>query len=341
VVNATIITKDGRQLNVSLTISPIKDANGFVIGASKIARDITGRKLAEEALQEAQNAAEAAHIDRQRLLESERAARAEAERISRIKDEFLATLSHELRTPLNAVLGWATVLRAGHSSLDETARGLEAIERNAPAQAQMIDDLLDMSRIILGKVRLDVQRLNLPAILAEAVDTVQASASAKGVRLQTIIDALNATVSGDPNRLQQVFWNLLNNAIKFTPKGGRVQVLLERVDSHVEISVVDTGQGIAPGFLPYIFNRFQQADASTTRQHRGLGLGLAIVEHLVELRGKISISFRNLWSGYGVTHDGNLETQLKKFPQMGFNAHVGKHASKNDPVDPLFAKLEG
>jgi PAS domain S-box-containing protein len=279
------MTKDGRQLHVSLTISPIKDANGYVVGASKIARDISERKQAEKALEEARKITDAANAERQRLLESERAARSEAERANRMKDEFLATLSHELRTPLNAVLGWATTLRAGSPRSQDLAQGLEAIERNARVQAQIIDDLLDMSRIISGKVRLDVQRLDLPTIVTEAIETVRSTASAKGVRLQTVIDPLNILVSGDPNRLQQVFWNLLNNAIKFTPKGGRIQVLLERLDSNVEISIIDTGEGISPEFLPYVFNRFEQADASTTRHHGGLGLGLAIVKYLVELHG--------------------------------------------------------
>jgi PAS domain S-box-containing protein len=293
-------TKEGRHLHVSLTISPIKDANGRVVGASKIARDITDRKLSEEALREAQKAAEAANADRERLLESERAARSEAERASYVKDEFLATLSHELRTPLNAVLGWATALRAGHFPTEELEQGLETIERNARVQAQIIEDLLDMSRIISGKVRLDVQRVDLPAVVAAAIDTVRASASAKGVRLQTIIDPLNAPVTGDPNRLQQVFWNLLSNAIKFTPKGGRVQVLLERVDSHVEVSIIDTGEGISPEFLPYVFDRFKQADASTTRRHGGLGLGLAIVKQLVELHGG-SVRVKSSGTGKGAS----------------------------------------
>jgi PAS domain S-box-containing protein len=279
------ITKDGRQLHVSLTISPIKDASGKVIGASKIARDITDQKLAEAALREAQKAAEAANTEKARLLENERLARVEAERASRMKDEFLATLSHELRTPLNAVLGWSSILRGGKNSEQEMAQGLDAIDRNARVQAQIIDDLLDMSRIISGKVRLEVQPLDLPTIVLEAIETIRPGASAKGVRLQTLIDPLNATVLGDPNRLQQVFWNLLNNAIKFTPKGGRVQVLLQRINSHVDVSVIDTGEGISPDFLPHIFNRFEQADPSTTRQHGGLGLGLAIVRSLVELHG--------------------------------------------------------
>jgi signal transduction histidine kinase/CheY-like chemotaxis protein len=279
------VTKDGRQLHVSLTISPIKDASGNIIGASKIARNITERKLADTALKEAQKAAEAAIAEKARLLESERLARAEAERASRLKDEFLATLSHELRTPLNAVLGWATILRERKESDQQMVQGLDAIDRNARVQAQIIDDLLDMSRIISGKVRLDVQPLDLPAVVLEAVDTVRATASTKRIRLQTVVDPLNASILGDPNRLQQVFWNLLNNAIKFTPKGGRVQVLLQRINSHVDVSVIDTGEGISPEFLPYIFNRFQQADPSTTRRHGGLGLGLAIVKSLVELQG--------------------------------------------------------
>jgi PAS domain S-box-containing protein len=251
------LTKDGCQLHVSLTISPIKDASGKVVGASKIARDITERKLAEVALKEAQSIADKANAEKARLLESEQIARAEAERASRMKDEFLATLSHELRTPLNAVLGWATVLRSKKHLDRELSQGLEAMDRSARAQAEIIDDLLDMSRIISGKVRLDVQAIDLPAVVLEAVDTMRTSASGKGVRLLTVIDPLNASVSGDPNRLQQVFWNLLSNAIKFTPKGGRVQVLLERVDSHVEVSVIDTGEGISADFHTFSigFNR--------------------------------------------------------------------------------------
>jgi PAS domain S-box-containing protein len=309
------IAKDGRQLHVSLTISPIKDANGNVVGASKIARDITERKLAEEALSQAKKA---------------------AERASRIKDEFLATLSHELRTPLNAVLGWATVLRSGRSGVQELASGLEAIERNARAQAQIIDDLLDMSRIISGKVRLDVQRLDLPAILSEAIDTVHASALAKGIRLQTVIDPLNAPLSGDPNRLQQVFWNLLNNAIKFTSKGGRVQVLLERVDSHVEISFIDTGEGISPDFLPYIFDRFQQADASTTRSHGGLGLGLAIVKHLVELHGG-SVRAKSGGIGKGATFIVTLPLTVLHPPQEQLERGHPKSKSRDLPPLPAIS----
>ena len=226
--------------------------------------DISERRRSEQALQAAKN---------------------EAERNSRMKDEFLATLSHELRTPLNAILGWSQVLRADHADPDDLAQGLATIERNARAQTQIIEDLLDMSRIISGKVRLDVQRIDLAPALEAAIETMRPTADAKGIRLQTVLDPIARPVSGDPNRLQQVFWNLLSNAIKFTPKGGRVQVLLERVNSHLEVSVIDSGEGIAADFLPHVFDRFRQADASTTRQHGGLGLGLAIVKQLVELHG--------------------------------------------------------
>ena len=202
-----------------------------------------------------------------------------------MKDEFLATLSHELRSPLNAVLGWAHILRTGKLKVEELKQGLDTIERNARVQAQIIEDLLDMSRIISGKVRLAVKEIDLPAVLNESIETVRAPAEAKGISLQAIVDARAGRISGDPDRLQQVFWNLLNNAIKFTPTDGQVQVVLERIDSHIAVSVIDTGEGIAPEFLPYVFDRFQQGDASTTRRHGGLGLGMAIVKQLVELHG--------------------------------------------------------
>ena len=233
--------------------------------------DITEQKAVEE--------------EREQLLTAERISRAEAERASRMKDEFLATLSHELRTPLNAILGWATILKDGANDAEDLAQGLETIERNARAQTQIIEDLLDMSRIISGKVRLDVQRVDLAEVARSAIETVRPGAEAKGLRLQAVLDPHVGTVSGDPNRLQQVMWNLLSNAIKFTPRGGRVQVVLARVNSHVELSVSDTGEGIRPEFLLHVFDRFRQADSSTTRKHGGLGLGLAIVKQLVELHG--------------------------------------------------------
>ena len=230
----------------------------------------------------AQKAAE----ERKQLLESERAARAEAERTNDLKDQFLANLSHELRTPLSAILGWSQVLRITHAAEDTDLRqGLEAIERNARMQTQLIEDLLDMNRITSGKVRLDVQTVEPVTFIEAAIETVRPAANAKGIRLEKMLDPAAGPISGDPNRLQQVIWNLLSNAIKFTPKEGKVQILLQRVSSHIEISVADTGIGIKPEFLPHVFERFRQADASTTRQYGGLGLGLSIVKHLVELHG--------------------------------------------------------
>ena len=209
----------------------------------------------------------------------------EAQAANRTKDEFLATVSHELRTPLNAILGWAQLLRGGNLEEGELERALETIERNARAQAQLIEDLLDISRIITGKLRLDVRPIELAGVIEAAVDSVRPAADAKGIRFQVVLDPRAGPVSGDANRLQQVVWNLLVNAIKFTPRDGRVGVNLARVNSHVEITVSDTGEGIEPTLLPHIFDRFRQADASTTRRHGGLGLGLSIVRHLVELHG--------------------------------------------------------
>jgi signal transduction histidine kinase len=222
--------------------------------------------------------------ERHRLLESERAARSEAERASVLKDEFLATVSHELRTPLNAILGWAQLLRAGDDDETTMREGLETIERNARAQTRIIEDLLEMSRIISGKTRLDVQPTDLVAVIESAVDALRPTAAARQVRITKVLDPVEP-ISGDPARLQQVLWNLLANAIKFTPKGGRVSVVLKRVNSHVEIVVSDNGEGISPEFLPYVFDRFRQQDPSQTRRHGGLGLGLSIVRNLVELHG--------------------------------------------------------
>lgn len=277
--------KDGTTFPVLVAASPIfKDARP--VSTVIEIRDVTEARRAE--------------AERERLLESERAARVEAERASRMKDDFLATLSHELRTPLNAILGWSQVLARGGRDDGDLAKGLRTIERNARVQTQIIEDLLDMSRITSGKVRLDVQRVDLDEIVRLAVETVQPSADAKGIRVQSVLDPHAGPVSGDPNRLQQVFWNLLSNAVKFTPKGGRVQVLLERVDSDVEVSVIDTGEGIGPEFLPHVFDRFRQADPTTTRRHGGLGLGLSIAKQLVELHGG-SVRVKSLGTGQGAT----------------------------------------
>lgn len=272
--------------------SPVRAADGSVEVVAGSTRDITSRKRAEH--------------EREVLLASERAARAEAERAGRMKDEFLATLSHELRTPLNAILGWSQILRGkGGATGDDLAEGLATIERNARAQTQIIEDLLDMSRIISGKVRLEVQRIDLAAVVQAGIDTVRPAANAKDIRVQAVLGSSAGPVSGDPNRLHQVVWNLLTNAVKFTPKGGRVQVLLEQVESHVQVSVIDTGEGISPEFLPHVFDRFRQADASTTRRHGGLGLGLSIVKQLVELHGG-SVRVTSAGVGRGTTFTVSL-----------------------------------
>jgi PAS domain S-box-containing protein len=254
------VQKDGQRIHLVVVLSPVKDAAGRVIGVSTIARDITRHKRAE-------------------------AARREAESANQLKDEFLATLSHELRAPMVPIVGWAEIL--GNSKLDPAAslNAIEVIRRNARAQVQMIDDLLDVSRIIAGKLRLTVKPVDLGTIILAAVDGLRPAAEAKEIRLQLQLDSPAGQVSGDPDRLQQVVWNLVSNAIKFTPKEGRVIVRMERVESQVEFTVSDTGKGIAPEFLPHVFDRFRQADATTTRAHGGLGLGLAIVRQLVELHG--------------------------------------------------------
>ncbi|MEG4206341.1 ATP-binding protein [Microcoleus sp. Pol7_A1] len=240
----------------------------------------------EQRVQERTAELEASNRTKDELLIREQVIRADAEAANRAKDEFLSILSHELRTPLNAILGWSTMLlRQKNLSGDKVVRALETIERNAKSQAQLIEDILDVSRIITGKLRLQVRRVNLVSVIESAIDSVRLAAEAKSIRLQSVLDSESGPLLGDADRLQQVVWNLLSNAIKFTPKNGRVQIRLERVNSHVEITVSDTGPGISSDFLPFVFDRFRQHDSTTTRSYGGLGLGLAIVRQLVELHG--------------------------------------------------------
>jgi CheY-like chemotaxis protein/nitrogen-specific signal transduction histidine kinase len=282
---------------------------------------------------------EQAAIEREQLLRSELAARTEAERVSHVKDEFLATLSHELRTPLNAILGWSQLLRRGSEHKDDLEEGLKTIERNARVQTQIIEDLLDMSRIISGRIRLDVQRVDLTHVIESALDTVKPAADAREIRVVKMLDPSAATISGDPGRLQQVFWNLLSNAIKFTPRGGRIQILLQRVNSHIEVSVSDTGEGINPEFLPHVFDRFRQADPSTTRRHGGLGLGLAIVKQLVELHGG-SIVASSAGHGQGATFTVNLPlTVLHVEPPQSDRRHP--RAIATQPSEAAHTTLKG
>jgi len=240
----------------------------------------TNAALAAEVIE--RQRAEAA---RERLLGLERAAREEVEGANRSKDEFLATLSHELRTPLSAMLGWTRLIRSGSLGPDELAEALDVIERNGKVQVQIVDDLLDMGRIISGKLRIESRPVHLAAVVVAAIETVLPTAETRGIRIETRLDRPATPVLGDAARLQQVVWILLTNAIKFSPKGGRVAVGLRAVDSQVEVVVRDDGQGIAADFLPHVFERFRQADGSSSRAHGGLGLGLSIVRHLVELHG--------------------------------------------------------
>jgi signal transduction histidine kinase/ActR/RegA family two-component response regulator len=253
--------------------------------AGALEAEIAERKQAEARLRAMKDELEARVEERGRALAREQIARAEAEDASRLKDEFLATVSHELRTPLTAIIGWTHMLRGNGLDAKSKARALEIIERNAKSQAQLVEDILDVSRVITGKLRLNVAPVDAAAVINAAIDSVQLAAETKGVQLAVTLDPSARHIAGDANRLQQVVWNLLSNAIKFSPAGGRVEVRLERAGEAVRISVSDTGDGISPEFLPFIFDRFRQADGTSTRRHGGLGLGLSIVRHLVELHG--------------------------------------------------------
>jgi hypothetical protein len=265
------VRKDGSLFWASVTITALRDSRGELRGFAKVTRDLTQRRQAEQ----------------QRLdLVRVQAARDEAEKANQVKDEFMAVLSHELRTPLNAIVGWAHLLRTpGSLPADQAARGLEAIERNAKIQTQIVSDMLDISRITSGKVRLSPRRIDVREPVAAAVDTVRPAAEAKGIELTATPATDPQFVWGDADRLQQVLWNVLSNAVKFTARGGHVDVNLTRVDSRIAIAIRDDGIGIAPEFLPHVFETFRQADSSSSRTHGGLGLGLAITKRLVELHG--------------------------------------------------------
>jgi PAS domain S-box-containing protein len=250
---------------------PLKNEQGQIIKWFGTATDIENQKQLDQ--------------QRQWLLEQEQAARAEAETANRIKDEFLAVLSHELRSPLNPILGWSQLLLNGNLDATKTTHALQTIERNAKLQAQLIEDLLDVSRILRGKLSLAIAPVNLALTIEAAIETVRLAAQAKSIQIDTVFDSKTWLVLGDSGRLQQVIWNLLTNAVKFTSSGGKVEIRLECVECRVQITVSDTGKGIRPDFLPYVFDYFRQADATTTRKFGGLGLGLAIVRHLVELHG--------------------------------------------------------
>ena len=273
---------------------------------------------------------------RKELLESERSARSEVERASAMKDDFLATVSHELRTPLNAILGWVRILRSRPVAATELEHALEVMDRNASIQIQLIEDLLDMSRITSGKMRLNVQPLNPVAFIEAAIQTVTPAAEAKGIHLQKALDPAAGPITGDPDRLQQVVWNLLSNAIKFTGRNGRIDIVLRRAGSHIEIIVADTGVGIRPGSLSLIFNRFQQGDSSRTRAVGGLGLGLSIVKHLVEQHGG-SVSVASPGEGEGATF--TIQLPLTVMRAGGGDPHVTE--TRAAATDYRFSDLSG
>lgn len=259
-----------------------------------------------------------AEAERADLLISEQAARAEAEQANRTKDEFLATLSHELRTPLTAILGWSHLIRTGKLEPPQLARALETIERNARSQSQLIDDLLDVSRIITGKLQIEPVLVDICSVMEASIEGVRPSCEAKTINLETVMESEACLVSGDANRLQQVFWNLLTNAVKFTPEGGRIRVEVKRLSHSVRVSVSDSGIGIKPEFLPFIFDRFRQADGSTTRVHGGLGLGLSIVKHLVLLhRGSVNVESQGQDQGATFTLSLPLAAESSETPSKG------------------------
>ncbi|MBO0860257.1 MAG: PAS domain S-box protein [Chloracidobacterium sp.] len=314
--------KDGSEVAISLTVSPIINAQGDVIGASRISRDITERKRVEEATRVA--------------YEQELAARAESEQANRLKDEFLATVSHELRSPLNSILGWSKMLSARRLDEKEEARALEVIYKSARAQNQLIGELLDVSRIIMGKLRIEVSMVDLILIIEAAIDIVRPAAEAKKIRIVSSLDTAAGPVSADSDRLQQVVWNLLSNAVKFTPAGGEIVVRLEREGETVTITVGDTGEGIEPEFLPFVFDRFRQFEGGPARPSGGLGLGLAIVRHLVELHGG-TVSAASRGRGQGATFRVTLPLAVNRHgssaerrPQTGAGEIPKSHAPAPD-----------
>lgn len=277
-------TRSGEERNIELSVFTMRSGLGEPLCYVSIKRDITARKKTEEKLAQ--------------LLVRERIARADAEKANRLKDEFLATLSHELRTPLNAVIGWTRILKAGRLDNESSVHAIEVIERNAWAQKQIIEDILDVSRVITGKLQLHLGPVDLVSVVNAALDAVRPALEAKEIKIETRYQAGLKVIAGDVDRLQQVVWNLLSNASKFTPSGGVASVCVSQDDTYAKIEVRDTGPGIASEFLPHVFERFRQADGSTTRTHGGLGLGLAIVRHLVELHGGV-IGAENVTDGSG------------------------------------------
>lgn len=357
------VNPDILRSKISVFADLFRKTRALAAAKEELEKEVAERQRAEEALRQANEELEArvaertadltrinqalldneerlqlAFEEKRQLLDSERAARSEAERASRLKDEFLAIVSHELRTPLNAMLGWAQILTQGGAPRPEvSAQGLEAIVRNARAQALLIEDLLDMSRIASGKIRLNLQRLDLDQIVASAVRTILPAAHGKGVELEYVNVQGAPAVHGDPERLQQILLNLLSNAVKFTPEGGKVWVTAAADGPYAQVVVSDTGQGIQSQFLPYIFDPFRQADPSTTRRHGGLGLGLAVVKHLVELHGG-EVRAASPGEGQGATFSVTLPAVVSALTEVGEDGASGPSPAALEPVP---ANLEG
>ncbi len=321
-----LISRDGSETPIDDSAAPIRGADGRVRGVVLVFRDVAERKRAED--------------EREGLLARETTARAEAEAANRSKDEFLATVSHELRTPLSVITGWAGILRSGKRDEATALRAAETIERNARAQAKIIEDILDVSRITSGKFKVEASEVDTAPLVASAVDSLRPAAEAKGIALATALDPDTGLVWGDPTRLQQVVWNLVSNAVKFTPKGGRVDVRLCRVRSFVEIEVADSGAGISPAFLPAVFDRFRQADSSTTRKHGGLGLGLAIVRHLVELHGG-AVSAASAGEGLGSTFTVRLPIRAVRLPPASSRMPPYAAPAADSPMPEIATALAG
>lgn len=284
--HTVLIAQNGNEIPIEDSGAPIRDTDGKIIGVIIVFHDVSERRRIER--------------ERERLLESEQSARSEAENANRLKDEFLATVSHELRTPLNAILGWASALRDGRLKEVVAHNALDIIERNAKSQAEIIEDILDVSRIVTGKLHINTEPVNLEPIILLAIDTMRPAIEAKAITLKLSLEQKKGLVAGDPDRLQQVVWNLVSNAIKFTPQNGQIEIRLAQIDSELELKVIDNGMGISKEFLPYVFDRFRQADASTTRAESGLGLGLSIARYLIEMHGG-TISAESEGEGKGTT----------------------------------------
>ena len=325
------VRKDGSTFWANVTITAMRDEARRLIGFAKLTRDLTESRRVE--------AIEIASKEREEILDAERNARMAAQRATRIKDEFLATLSHELRTPLSSILGWTQILLKGlTTSPVDQQRAIEVIDRNARAQVQLIDDLLDLSRIMTGKLRLDLQQVAMLDVVQAAVDSAEPAAAAKDIRLRSLLDPSRMMVNGDASRLQQVVWNLLTNAIKFTPRSGQIQVLLQRVNSHIELSVADSGIGIPESFIDRVFDRFSQRDSSTTRVHGGLGLGLAICKQLVELHGGV-IRAASPGEGQGATFFVELPVSIMQVETERARAHPTAEVHESEGV--ALPRLDG